>query len=141
MSFAVDANLLVYASDRDSPVHERAVAFLRTCVEGTEMFCLAWVTVFAYLRIVTHPAVFRRPLSPDEAMDNMDSLLGLPHVQVFGEDDRFGRRCRDTAHGISTLHTRDRDFLRFDFLSVIDPLETAVRNRPARRRRASMARA
>jgi hypothetical protein len=162
MSFAVDANLLVYASDRDSPAHERAVAFLRNCAEGTEIFCLAWVTVFAYLRIVTHPAVFRRPLSPDEAMDNVDTLLGLPHVQMLGEGDRFWLHYRDTAgvvlprgnlvpdthlaallrqHGVATLYTRDRDFLRFDFLSVVDPLETAVKDQPARRRRASLTRA
>lgn len=155
MSFAVDANILVYASDQDSGVHAKAAAFLRQCVENTEIFCLAWMTITAYLRIATHPAVFRRPLSPADAMANIDSLLTLPHVKALGEEEGFWKAYREIAgkhvprgnlvpdihlaavlhqHGVRTLYTRDRDFLRFDFLTVIDPLETAVRDRAARRR-------
>lgn len=155
MSFAVDANILVCASDRSSPVHARASRFLRSCAEGTELFCLAWSTISAYLRIATHSAVFSRPLSPAEAMANVQGLLSLPHVRALGEEPGFWDLYRATAepvnprgnlvpdthlaallrqHGVATLYTRDRDFRRFDFLSVVDPLEDAVRDRPARRR-------
>ncbi len=154
MSFAVDANILVYASDQDSKVHRAAAEFLRRCAEGTEIFCLAWVTISAYLRIATHPGVFRRPLSPDEAMDNIASLIGLPQVRILGEEEGFWATYRDVAarivprgnlvpdthlaavlrqHGVATLYTRDRDFLRFDFLEVVDPLESAARDRRRRR--------
>lgn len=161
MSFAVDANILVYASDQDSVVHPAAVQFLRRCATGTEVFCLAWVTISAYLRIVTHPSVFRRPLSPDEAMSNIDGLLARQQVRVLGEEDGFWKVYRDVAkavpprgnlvpdahlaavlrqHGVGTLYTRDRDFLRFDFLEIVDPLDPAVpdgsRRRAGRRRAA-----
>ena len=134
MSFAVDANILVYASDRGSAVNARATAFLTQCAEGSELFCLAWPTISAYLRIATHSAIFRRPLSPAEAMANIHSLLSLPQVRVLGEEQGFWDLYRATAepvhprgnlvpdthlatllrqHGITTLYTRDRDFPRF----------------------------
>ena len=155
MSFAVDANILLYASDESSPVYLRAASFLRKCAEGTDIFCLAWPTISAYLRIATHAAIFRHPLSPGDAMANIDGLLSLPHVRVLGEDTGFWERYRETAgpvnprgnlvpdthlaalllqHGVPTLYTRDRDFRRFDFLSVVDPLDDAVHDRPARHR-------
>jgi toxin-antitoxin system PIN domain toxin len=157
MSFAIDANILVYASDETSAVHAAAVTFIRQCVDGTETCCLAWPTLAAYLRIVTHPAVFRKPLTADEAMGNVDALLRLPHVRPLGEEDDFwrtyqavasavrprGNQVPDTLlaailrqHGVGTLFTCDRDFRRYDFLTVIDPLETAVQERRRRRYRA-----
>jgi toxin-antitoxin system PIN domain toxin len=154
MSFAVDANILVYASDQDSVVHAAAAQLLRHCAARSEVFCLAWVTIGAYLRIVTHPSVFRRPLSPEDAMANIDGLLALPHVRVLGEEEGFWSVYRGIAkdiaprgnlvpdahlaavllqHGVRTLYTRDRDFLRFDFLEIVDPLEPAVREGTRRR--------
>ena len=155
MSFAIDANILVYASDEGSPVQDRAVAFLRQCAEGSDICCLAWATITAYLRIVTHPAIFRQPLAPAEAMDNVERLMALPHVRVLGEEEGFWPQYRDIAagvtprgnlvpdthlatvlrqHGVNTLYTRDRDFLRFEFLKVIDPLAAEVHDAPPRRR-------
>ncbi len=155
MSFALDANLLVYASDEASPLHGRAREFLRGCAEGSSLCCLAWSTVMAYLRIATHPSVFTRPLTPREAMDNVDALLARPQVRLIEEQDGFWSLYQDIAgtvqprgnlvpdthlatlllqHGVTTLYTRDRDFRRFDFLSVIDPLEDAVREQRPRRR-------
>ncbi len=158
MSFAVDANILVYASDEGSPVHALAAAFLRQCIEGSETVCLAWATLAAYLRIVTHPAVFRSPLTAEEAMANVNSLLQRPHLRPLGEEDDFwriyqavasevrprGNQVPDTflaallrQHGVATLFTHDRDFRRYDFLTVIDPLDPAVgeRRRPGYRPR------
>lgn len=150
MSFAIDANILVYASDEGSAVHARAAAFLRECVEGSETVCLAWATLAAYLRIVTHPSVFRRPLTAGEAMANVDSLVHRAHVRTLGEEDGFwqtyraiagdvqprGNQVPDTflaallrQHGVATLFTRDRDFRRYDFLTVVDPLGDEVRER------------
>ena len=85
MSSAVDADILVYASDRGSAANARATAFLTQCAEGSELFCLAWPTISTYLRIATHSAIFSRPLSPAEAMANIQSLLSLPQVKVLGK--------------------------------------------------------
>jgi hypothetical protein len=42
MSAAIDVNTLLYSSDRKSPFHERAVAFLRERAAGPDLLCLAW---------------------------------------------------------------------------------------------------
>ena len=145
MSFAIDVNLLLYASDADSPFHASAAQFIEQCASGRELFCLAWPTIMGYLRIATHAAIFAKPLSPQEAMQNISGLLARPQARVLAEEDGFWEHYRDIAnevrprgnlvpdahlaallqqHGVATLYTHDRDFRRFDFLRVLDPLET-----------------
>ena len=142
MSYAIDANVLLYASDASSAFHERALAFLQSCAEGPELLYLAWPTLMAYLRIATHPAIFEAPLSPAEAMDNVEGLLRRAHVRTLAEDDRFWGVYREItqgmvvrgnlvpdAHlvalliqsGVTTIWTHDRDFRKFRGLRVRDP--------------------
>ena len=87
----------------------------------------------AYLRIATHPTIFAKPLTPDEAMANLKMLLALPHVRVPSEEDGlwtvYRQVTRDLAvrgilvpaahlaallrqHGIARLYTNDADFLK-----------------------------
>jgi toxin-antitoxin system PIN domain toxin len=143
MSYAVDVNLLLYASDTGGPMHDRASAFLRQCVSGREVFCLAWMTLMSYLRMATHPAIFIRPLAHAEAARNVEALVALPHCCVISEEEGFWAHYKEITdqlpirgnlvpdahlaallaqHGIVTLYTHDRDFRRFNFLDVRDPL-------------------
>lgn len=143
MSFALDTNLLLYASDARSPFHSRARSFLDSCLRGEEVFCLGWPTVMSYLRISTHLAVFERPLTPDEAMTNVEILLEHPHTRVLAEEEGFWSIYRQLTaevptrgnlvpdahlaallrlHGVRTLYTNDRDFQKFAFLDVRNPL-------------------
>ncbi len=149
MSFSVDTNVLLYASDQRSPLAQRATAFLNARASGTELFYLAWPTILGYLRIATHSRIFAAPLAPDEAMQNIQSLLDLPHVRTLGEDEGFWNVYRGTAgalplrgnavpdahlaallrqHGVSTLYTNDADFRRFTFLRIINPFEDSTDN-------------
>ena len=144
MSFAVDANVLLYASDAGSPHSRRAAEFLADRAAGREVFCLAWATVMTYLRIATHHAIFSDPLSPEEAGRNIDALLRLPHVRLLAEEEGFWELYREVTravpargnlvpdahlaallrqHGIRTLYTNDTDFRKFKFLDVRNPLE------------------
>ena len=144
MSFSVDANVLLYASDRDSPFSARAVAFLAECAAESDVFYLAWPTIMGYLRIATHGGIFASPLSPEEAAENVQRLLDLPQVRTLGEDEGFwdvyrgvaaafpvrGNAVPDThlaallrQHGVLTLYSNDADFKRFEFLRVINPFE------------------
>ena len=144
MSYAVDVNVLLYASDAASPFSMRARAFLEECATGPEVLCVAWQTIASYLRLATHPAIFANPLSPEEAERNVESLLGLPHVRVLSEQEGFWDVYRGVTRGLAvrgndvpdahlaallrqhdvpTLHTNDRDFLKFAFLKVRNPFE------------------
>jgi toxin-antitoxin system PIN domain toxin len=142
VSFAVDGNVLLYASDSASPFGRRAAAFLETCAAGRDVFCLTWPTLMSYLRLATHPAVFTSPLSPDDAMQNVEALLRLPQVRVVVEEEGFWEIYREVTgrlpvrgnlvpdahlaallrqHGVTTLFTNDADFRKFDFLDVRSP--------------------
>ncbi len=142
MSFSLDVNILLYASDAGSPYFQEAGFFIESCMKREEVFYLAWPTIMSYLRISTHPSIFDHPLSPEEAMGNIEALINLPHVRLLAEGDSFWQAFKATAdtlpcrgnmvpdahlaallrlHGVRTLFTRDRDFLRFGFLDVRDP--------------------
>lgn len=143
MSFGIDVNLLLYASDRGSPQHARAAQFLHSCAAGGQVFCLAWLTLMSYLRMATHPRIFAQPLSHGVAAANVEALMALPHCRVVGEQEGFWSTYKDItgdaptrgnlvpdAHlvavlrqnGVGTLYTHDRDFRKFAFLDVRDPL-------------------
>ncbi len=144
MSYSVDVNVLLYASDTSSPKHGEAIRFLKQRTSDPDLFCLAWTTLIAFLRIATHPRIFSRPLSPDEALGNVESLLTLPRVRVLSEGEGFLEIYRGVTgrfpvrgnlvpdahlaalllqHGVRRLYTVDRDFRKFDFLEVTDPFE------------------
>lgn len=139
MSFAFDVNLLIYASDLDSPHHRAARALIEEKASGRELFCLAWITAMSYLRIVTHPGVLGSPLAPAEALANLRALDELPHVRFLAEKDGFldayveasggepvrGKLVPDVhlaaillQYDVRTLYTNDSDFRRFPFLDV-----------------------
>ncbi len=143
MSFAIDVNILLYASDAGSPHYARSARFVADSAGGNEVFCLAWITLMGYLRMSTHPAIFANPLSPNEARRNVAMLLESPYARVLSEADGFwqiytsicekipvrGNLVPDAhlaallhQHGVKKLYTHDRDFRKFDFLEVHDPL-------------------
>jgi toxin-antitoxin system PIN domain toxin len=142
MSATVDANVLVHASNSDAPEQSRALGLLDHLARGPALVVLLWPTVMAYLRLATHPSVFRSPMSHAEAAANVDSLLAQPHVRVAGEGEDFwptylrvagevlprGNLVPDAhlvalmhQHGISTIWSRDRDLRKFDGITVNDP--------------------
>jgi toxin-antitoxin system PIN domain toxin len=143
VSYSVDVNILLYASDASSPRQSTAIRFLKQRGSDPDLFCIAWLTLMAFLRISTHPRIFARPLSPGEALGNVESLLTLPRVRVLAEGEGFLETYREVTghfsargnlvpdahlaallreHGVRRLYTTDRDFRRFDFLEVTDPL-------------------
>lgn len=84
-----------------------------------------------------------RPLSHADAARNVEALTALPHCRVISEQEGFWNTCCEItgdvptrgnlvpdAHlaavlrqsGIATLYTHDRDFRKFAFLEVRDPL-------------------
>lgn len=142
MSETFDVNVLVYATHRGSPFHDKARALIERFLAGPGLVYLLWPVALGYLRIVTHPALLDSPLAPDVAADNVEQFVAQPHVRVVGENDGFWpayRRVSDaikpkgnlvpdthivalmSQHGIATIWSHDRDFRKFDGLAVRDP--------------------
>jgi toxin-antitoxin system PIN domain toxin len=145
MSYSIDANILLYASDESSPWHQPAKAFLEQCATDPDILCLTWPVLMAYQRIATHPAIFASPLAPELAWGNVQKLLALPRTRVVAENEEFAEDYRlATAkmtvsgnlvpdahvatilreHGVRRIYTADTDFRKFDFLKVLNPLRT-----------------
>ena len=143
MSYSLDVNLLLYSSDTSSPFHDQARNFLQSCMSGRDILYLGWPTIMSYSRIATHPSIFDEPLTPEETMANAATLLNLPRSRCLAEESGFWETWRATTgevsvrgnlvpdahlaallrfHGVRRLYTHDRDFRRFDFLDVRDPL-------------------
>lgn len=138
----LDANLLLYAYDEESPHHARARAFLEERLSGDEPVGLPWATILAFLRLVTHPKVCSRPLEIEEALEIVDSWFGSPVACVPEPTDRHWRvlaglltdvggrgnlvpdahlAALAIQHG-ARLCTSDRDFERFEHLGPIELL-------------------
>jgi toxin-antitoxin system PIN domain toxin len=142
MSQTFDVNILVYATHQGSPFHQQAKALIERFLAGPDLVYLLWPVALGYLRVVTHPRVLDAPLAPDVAADNIDQFVSRPHVRSVGEIDGFWsvyRRVADAVrprgnlvpdahlvalmgqHGISTIWSHDRDFRKFDGITVRDP--------------------
>lgn len=76
----LDANVLLYAINRDGPHHKAARTWLDDALEGDETVAFCWVVMLAFLRISTHPGIFANPLSVNEAADVLDSWLSQPNA-------------------------------------------------------------
>jgi toxin-antitoxin system PIN domain toxin len=140
----VDANLLLYAYHPKAPQHDASRVWLEEALSGAQLVRMAWVTVWAFLRISTNRRVFERPLSASEAEAAVSSWLAQPTVGILDPGERHWEILRrlmsdgQTAgplvmdavlaalaieHG-ATLHTTDRDFARFPGLKWTNPLLT-----------------
>jgi toxin-antitoxin system PIN domain toxin len=138
----IDANLLIYAYHAGSPRHVASRAWFEDALSGWDSIGLAWVTLWAFLRIVTHPKVFERPLTIDQAQAAVSSWIEQPNVAIVEPGDRHweilghlvnhgqatGALMMDAAlaaiaveHG-ATLCTTDRDFTRFPGLKWMNPI-------------------
>jgi toxin-antitoxin system PIN domain toxin len=142
--FVVDTNVLVYAADARAEEHERCRALLEGWRRRSGAWYLTWGICYEFLRVVTHPRVFRNPWSAREAWRYLGAIRAAPglamlvpterHAQVLEEviatvPQLAGNLIHDAQtaalmreHGIRRICTRDTDFHRFPFLEPIDPL-------------------
>ncbi|CAN5850943.1 type II toxin-antitoxin system VapC family toxin [soil metagenome] len=148
MSETIDANVLLYASDEESPRQPGAQRLLERLASGPDLVYVFWPVAMAYLRIATHPRIFERPLDDATARSNLRSLLDRPHVRCPGEREGFWELFEDTVgaavvrgnlvtdahiatlmrqHGVTTIWTADRDFRRFSGITTRDPYAESAR--------------
>ncbi|MEW6428250.1 MAG: type II toxin-antitoxin system VapC family toxin [Thermodesulfobacteriota bacterium] len=138
----VDLNLLLYAINRDAPLHVMARKWWEELLSANEPVALAWPVILGFIRISTNARILPRPLSVQQAMSLMDEWLHHPpvttlaptenHWQIFSEIiatvGRAGNLTTDAhlaalavEHG-ATLCSTDNDFGRFPLVRWINPL-------------------
>jgi uncharacterized protein len=84
----VDANVLLYATNEESPQHEVAREWIEDALDGTEAVAFAWVVLLAFLRLSTNPRVFVNPLTPDQAATVISAWLDRPAALIVEPTER-----------------------------------------------------
>lgn len=138
----VDANLLIYAVDRDSPHHKNARRWLEETLSGTTETGLAWIVVLAFLRITTHPNIMQKPMPVEMALEYVSNWLNQPFVSFIRPGEQHWQVFRNlvtttgTAGNLTSdahlaalaieygcdLYSADYDFQRFPGIRHINPL-------------------
>jgi uncharacterized protein len=138
----IDANILLYAYDENSPDHEVCRTWLEREFAGIDQIALPWVTLWAFIRISTNRKSTRTPLDPKVAFELTKQWLDIPGVVVLHPGPRHGEIlerlvARHQAagplltdavlaaiaieHG-AALASVDQDFARFKELRWVNPL-------------------
>ena len=91
----VDANVLLYAVDRGAEHHRVAKAWLDAAIGGPETVLMPWVSLLAFVRLVTHPSVYEHPLLVAQALNVVDGWLAAPAVIAPEPDARHSTRLRE----------------------------------------------
>jgi toxin-antitoxin system PIN domain toxin len=141
-----DANLLIYAYQRQTAQHKAAVDWLQAQLAGEDIIGLCWPTLWAFVRIGSNTRIWRRfAAQVNELLERIDEWQAQPnvvlvepgprHKQIFGklvrESGVTGNLISDAAlaaiaiEHAATLASTDRDFRRFSGLRWIDPLDQA----------------
>ena len=138
----VDANILIYAIDQDSPHHARARRWLEETLSGDTWVGLPWIVILAFIRVTTRSGIVRSPLLPDQALAFVDSWLRQPHVTAVGPGEHHWPILSNLllANGTAanlpsathfaalaleygcTVVSADRDFGRFSGVTHVNPL-------------------
>lgn len=138
----VDANVLLYAYDGGNPQHERARVWWEKTLSEPYPVRLAWITIVAFIRIGTHPRIFRGPMTVEESVRHVSTWMARPmfgvlepgggHWEIYSRllaRSQAGANLAPDAHLAAlalehgaTLYTTDRDFARFEGLKFENPL-------------------
>ena len=138
-----DSNVLIHSVNDNSEMQPICLARLAEArSEGSSY--LTWSICYEFLRVSTHLNAFQSPLAPDRALQFLSELLDSPGFSLLRPTERHQTVLAQTLAEVPDLHgnvmhdlhtavlmrennvdqicTFDRDFLRFPFLTVVDPL-------------------
>lgn len=138
-----DVNVLVYAHREDALRHAAYRRWLEAVLKGDEAYAMSDLVLSGFIRVVTHPKVFKRPSSVADAFAFAGQIREQPHCVHVTPGTRhwelFQRLSVETGvkgnlvpdaylaalaieAGCEWIST-DRDFSRFKGLRWRHPLE------------------
>jgi toxin-antitoxin system PIN domain toxin len=139
-----DVNVLVNAFREDAEHHEPCRAILDETISAPGAFGLTPIVLSGFLRIVTHPRIFRSPTPLDEAIEFVEILRAQPQSEIIYPGPRHwdiftmlaeeasakGGLIPDAYLAAIAIESgsewvsTDGDFARFPGLTWIDPRTT-----------------
>lgn len=139
----VDVNVLLHLSNRDSPSHEAARAWFLDAFASGEPMVIPEIVAVGFVRLATSRRVSPQPLTPDQALTFLDSMLESPLITMFAAKASSYSTFRTTVTSLglrgndvtdawiasvardlsAAVVTFDRGFLRYPGLRVLNPAE------------------
>ena len=137
-----DVNVLVYAHREETAHHDACRNWLEALLNGDQAYSISDLVLSGFVRVVTHPKVFKRPSGLDDALAFAEQVRDQPncvHVEPGPRHwDIFRRLCVETRvkgnlvpdaylaaiaieSGCEWIST-DRDFSRFKGLRWREPM-------------------
>ena len=140
---AVDTNILVYAHRKDSDWYDAADRCLTQLAESGQPWAIPWPCIHEFIAIATHPRIYDPPTPLADAIEQVNCWMEAPTLVLLSEtpgywdllgkllqtsrvtgpqvhDARIAALCQH--HGVTELWTADRDFNRFQTISMVNPL-------------------
>ncbi len=138
-----DANLLIYSQNPGAVQHRAAAAWLESQFREADTIGLSWLTLWAFVRIVSNPRLWPNPVATEDIFNRIDEWRTQPNVLLVQPGPRHQNILRGLMKGsqsvgtlttdaalaaiaiehAATLASTDRDFRRFSGLRWINPLE------------------
>jgi toxin-antitoxin system PIN domain toxin len=98
----VDLNVLLYATNADTPQHQTARRWWEGAVNGQEPIGLTWVVLLGFLRLSTHPRIFPKPLTPKQALERITRWTELPTCTLVREGSEHLRLLGQLIEDVGT---------------------------------------
>lgn len=138
----LDVNILVQAHREDADLHAIVRPWLEQALRDAPGIAVSDLVLSGFLRVVTHPKVFKLPTPLDQALAFVEDFRGretvsvvqpgLRHWDLFlrlcREADARGNRVPDAFHAALALEyglewiTLDRGFARYPVLRWSSPV-------------------
>jgi len=139
----VDVNVLVHAHREDAPRHHDYRDWVHRMITGDEAYAVSDLVLSGFLRVVTHPRVFRPPSALEPALsfatevrDQPSCVPAVPGPRHWGIFESLCRTAGAKGNLVPDAYlaalaiesgcewiTTDRDFARFPGLRWRHPLE------------------
>lgn len=100
--YFLDVNILLYACRDDIPQHLRIKAWLENRLQDPSIsFAVPSPVLSSFLRIATHPKIFKPPFALKDALYFLTALLNYSNVHVIESTpvqwQRFTALCQEMA--------------------------------------------
>lgn len=135
---ALDTNILIHFLNPSQNEHEKVKTWF---AKNTEPLATTHTNLAEVLRLITHPQVFQRPASLNQAITSLKSFLEYFSVAILKESDTWWEDLQELVHDIPTLKgneifdarialclryhgvkeifTFDSDFAKYRFLKMV----------------------
>ena len=149
MALVIDTNILLYAANQGCPEHHACRRFLLETAAAGDTCFLPENVIYEFLRVVTHPRVFPRPLRASEALKFLDALISVANFRVLSATQKHWKCLHALVeelgqpagnfffdvhtvalmreHGIRRIASADTDFTKFEGLNVVNPIRQGRR--------------